>query len=370
MYREMIFLRKVRILSLLLSIGLLLALCNPVLASGGEAQPSEIMVSAPPTMTTETAETENEGDSFVGSIFTNRASIAEMFQEMFTTTITNFFSGIVNNAFDFVTEYMTSYLTGVFHAENWVNSGTSTILTAQTINDAYTFIYVFACALVALKFIFKGFQIYILWRNGDADSSPREMLVGVAEAAVVMVAFPWAYERGVDVCLYLANGILGQLGLAEETIDVGAVAGKLSPIRATADHLIILAFLLVYVVLVFIIWIRLMKLGFELLVMRLGIPLAALGLIDSDMALFKNYIQVFFKVALTVIIQVALMLLSFRVVVIDTVKNVFPAIALITTAMGAPALLQQFLAPQSPGNGMQKVYTLAMIGQATKRLFV
>lgn len=300
------------------------------------------------------------GGGLIGS-FLSGQSLQDIFKTLFITTINYFLSGIVNNAFKLVDRLMLNFLSGVFHAENFVNPGETTVLTLDMLRNIYAFLYAFTCGLVTLKFLFKGFQIYILWRNGDADASPRDMVTGVAEAAVVMVAFPYLYERAVDVCSYLADGIMGRMGMAKELS--GGLSGVVTFLAEDAGGLLLtVVFALIFIICVFILWIKLMVQGLELLVMRLGLPLATLGLIDSDMALFKNYMQIFIKTALTVIIQVALMSISFRVIMTFQFLNVFAAIALISTALSTPRLMQQFLAPQGAGGGaMQKAHSAAMV---------
>lgn len=330
---------------------------------------------APSEESSEAGTPEEQGGG-ARSALLSRESLLEIFKSLFTSTINDFLAGIVNAAIGFVDGLMFDFLTGVFHAENFGNYGDSTVLTAQSLRDVYTFIYAFACALVTLKFIFKGFQIYVLWRNGDADASPRDMAVGTAEAAVVMVAFPWLYERAVDVCIYFAGGVMGRLGVA-------AFSGRFAGLNPALDVALTgkpdiksmfpltLFFALIFFGLLFVLWIKLMRQGLELLVMRLGVPLATLGLIDSDMALFKNYFQTLIKTGLTVIVQVTLMSLAFRVIVTFEILNWLAAIALIATAHSTPRLMQQFLAPQAQGGGgIQKAYTAAMIARTAKMLFV
>ena len=97
--------------------------------------------------------------------------------------------------------------------------------------------------------------------------------------------------------------------------------------------------------------------------------LATIGLIDSDATLFKNYIQVFFKTGFTVIIQVTLMSLAFRVAATFHILNLCAAIALMVTALSSPKLLQQFLVPSGGGGGLsQKIYSVSMVARSAKML--
>ncbi len=354
--------KPVSFLSLLLCLLMCLSLCLTVTvaaAGTGTETSAEVTVEE---------ENDDDGGGFLSALL-DPAQLIETFKTLFTTTINDWLSGIVNSAFALIDGLMIDLLSGTFHVEYLINSGSNTVLSTDMLHNVYTFLYVLACSLVALKFLFKGFQIYILWRNGDADSSPRDMLTGVAEAAFVMVSFPYLYDKCVDVVVWAAQEIMGRLGIMQYS---GGLAGIITAtILDWGELFITLAFALLFFVFVLILWIKMVAQGFELLVLRMGVPVATLGLIDSDMALFKNYMQVFIKTGITVVIQVCLMSLSFRVLGTFRFFNLLAAIALVIAALSTPKLLQQFLVPQGGGGGVaQKAYSVAMVTRAAKMLFV
>ena len=292
--------------------------------------------------------------------------VVDLLGERVEASMNNRTAEIINDIFLLVDSLMLSLLDCVFAAENLVSTNGTSILTTDMLNNVYGFLYTVSSSLVAFKFIRKGFQIYILWRDGDPDSSPADMLKGVGEAVVYTVAFPFLYEKCVDIIKFLATGIMGRLGVSEDPTLFGNTSGE----QVAASGLLSLIFIIVFFIMVFILWIKLMKQGFELLIMRIGFPLATQGLIDSDKALFKNYLQVFIKVALTTVVQVTLMSLAFRVIATMQILNVFAAIAIMATANGTPKLLQQFLLPQGNGGGLQKAQSVAMIARTAKMLFM
>lgn len=197
------------------------------------------------------------------------------------TMLINEFLSILNNL-------LTNILSGMLRTETLIDGD---VLTATTITDIYQFIYMVAVALIGLKVLFKGWQIYILWRDGDADTSPMDMLVGSAQAVCVIMAFPLLYEYMADITQFFAEGIIGEIGYFEGADLNDGVEAFLGIATGLVDILL----LLVYLVLLLVLWIILLKRGFELLILRLGIPMACLGLIDSDMGLFKNYMLILYK---------------------------------------------------------------------------
>lgn len=311
-------------------------------------------------------EVEEDSGSLSLSFGLGGINLLETFSSLFSDTIQNFLSNVVNEAFELVDSLMLNLLDTAFHAENLIYSGVTTLMTPGMLQDLYTFLYAFVCGIVVLKFMMKGFQIYILWRDGDAEVSPGGMLVGLAQASVAMLSFPFLYDKGVDIFMYLADGVMGRLGVSNSSLMSVDWLTSLSTVG-----FIFVLFSIIFFVLVFVLWIMLLRQGFELLILRLGFPFATLGLIDSDAALFKNYLQVFFKYAFTVIIQVSLMSLSFRVIATLQLVNLLAAIALMCTAMSTPRLLQQFLLPSGGGGGLaQKAYSTSMAVRAAKMLFM
>ena len=132
----------------------------------------------------------------------------ESLLDIFSKTINGWFGNLVTSAFEKFDELMVGLLTGVFHFEDLIASAATTVLTKESIRSVYIFIYLLIISLIVLKFMFKGFQIYILWRDGDADASPRDMLVGAIESGAVTVCFPYLYEKATNVFIYIAEGIM------------------------------------------------------------------------------------------------------------------------------------------------------------------
>lgn len=258
-----------------------------------------------------------------------------------------FISDFINEAIAWFSEMLSGALANMLHVERLMaeNGGA---LTAGNISDMYKYIYTVALSLVILKFLFKGFSIYILWRDGDADSSPQTMLVGAAQAVIVAVAFPTLYDIMASVTLTFASTLMGYIGIGE------AKLGMLTALHYASGGIIELSFILVYLVMYAFMYIKLLSRGFELLILRLGVPFACMGLIDSDSGIFKSYMQIFYKSMFTSVIQVSLLSLSVAVVVSG---HIIIGVAIITTAFATPVIMQQILIPVGRGGGVtQKIY--------------
>lgn len=238
---------------------------------------------------------------------------------------------------------------------------TSGLLTVTVVEKVYQYIYTFAIALVVLKFLFKGFQIYVLWRDGDADSSPQDMLVGAVQATVVIVVFPFLYEIMADITMEFTRGILSLLSVSPDS-EIGITMGINLLTLGLAELIIEIIYLILFAVL----YVKLIQRGFELLILRLGVPFACLGLIDSDFGIWKSYMQIFYKTLFTSAIQIVLLSLSMPVVELG---HPIIGIAIISTAFAAPNILQQFMVPTGRGGGLtNKIYTGTMAVRAIRGL--
>ncbi len=331
------------------------------------------------------------------------------------------------------------------------------IVSAALVSDLFHLLYDVACVLMLLKFLWKGFQIYVLWRDGDSDVSPHNMLIGILLAIVLCAAFPTLYDMAADITVSVGKSIV-------QVIDpTGAIPGmsgdlesdaqrayqrlmeqldanqdeKLTyrewfPIMDTNDdgelsddellpyfdedgngyldnnertryqvsfqnnhegisfndfkqwyieeHTVDfderisnmswleILFLYIYAGAHIIMWIRLMGRGFEMLFMRVGFPLAAIGLIDSDGGVFKSYTQLMFRQMLTSIFQVAALRLSLLFLPNLSFTGLLLSIAILLAAFRTPKLLQQIMTPQGGGSGFgAKVYQGAMVLRMLKK---
>ncbi len=258
-----------------------------------------------------------------------------------------FITDFINAAIAWFSDMLSGALAHMLHIERLMaeNGGA---LTAGDLTNMYNYIYLMALSLITLKFLFKGFSIYILWRDGDADSSPQTMLIGAAQAVVVAVAFPTLYDIMASVTLTFASSLMGYIGIGE------AKLGMLATLHYASNGIIEVVFVLVYLVMYAFMYIKLLSRGFELLVVRLGVPFACTGLIDSDSGIFKSYMQILWKAMFTSVVQIVLLSFSASIVVSG---HVIIGIAAITAAFATPAMMQQILLAAGRGGGVtQKVY--------------
>ena len=100
--------------------------------------------------------------------------------------------------------------------------------------------------------------------------------------------------------------------------------------------------------------------------MRMGIPFASIGLLNSDEGVFPEYIRGFLMTAFTLIVQLCMMNLSILVI---TNGHLIYAIAIAIIAVNTPMLLGKYMVKSngsvinSAGNTMRNLRALLPRGR-------
>lgn len=228
---------------------------------------------------------------------------------------------------------------------------------------AYNILFAMGIALIVLKLIKKGAMTYIAWADGDPDSSPVQLAQNFVYALAIAIIFPWLYTIISDVTMEVMDDLLAALNISTgDNIsgifgDINVDSGLFHPV-ATLIHFIMLLLL----------YIQFIKRGLEMLILRLGIPIACTGLLDSNQGMFAPWMKKFFQSAATVVIQVCLGKLG---VALAANNHYIWSYAALSTALGMPKFLQEFMIPAGGGgNVMGTVYHVTQLAQTVKRLIM
>lgn len=352
---------------------------------------------------------------------------------------------LIADMISWVTDMSSRLLETSLKVENamWISDNP---LTQELISSIYQYIYGAVLTLVALKFIWKGFQVYILWRDGDSEVSPHNLLMGACLAIVISLAFPTIYNVGVSATVDIGNGIIdtineywigrpdvysydnteeataiwnewfaqfdadgdGELGTGEHKefyqwatqedllgalqddfpeyflhdyssvwkhLSIKTIVEALDEtskelLDTSLEHLNLAGVLalLIYFILYVVLYIQLLGRGVEMLFLRWGLPIASIGLVNSDGGVFPSYVQLILRQLATSILQVSAMYLSFYIAMDFGLGHVLMGLAVIGVALKGPALMAQIIAPQKQGGGLgPKLHTVLMLRQLLHR---
>jgi hypothetical protein len=177
-----------------------------------------------------------------------------------------------------------------FYAESYM---TTSLASSAPIDFTALFnlFFGFGVSLIVLKFLKKGFDVYIGWHDGDPDADPLSLVIGFLRALAIAVCFPILYDTLISVTESMINqtiGFINDLVNQQSIIDQIVNIISNSIFQAIAGLIVVIVYL--------ILWVQFMMRGIEMMVMRIGLPIVCTGLIDSDKGIFAPYFkEVFLK---------------------------------------------------------------------------
>ena len=274
--------------------------------------------------------------------------------DIFNTGISGFFSFLLNSFLSIIDFRLEDIVNVSFHSEEYMASDLG-----MNFGSLFTMINAFGFYLIVLKFLIKGFNVYILWTEGDADMDPFMLATGFFKAIIVAVSFDTLYTYMVSIAMDITTNVLNSINNVD--LSSSTIIGATQNLSAVSFGFNILA--IVYFVCYIILWLGFIKRGLELFVLRLGISFACTGLMDSDGGVFKPYMKKFFQELFTIMIQVVMFKMSVALMIN---AHVFFGIAAIAMALKAPQFLQEFIMAYGGGQGVstkvtQTAYTAKML---------
>lgn len=224
----------------------------------------------------------------------------------------------------------------------------------------FNILFGFGVSLIVLKFLKKGFETYILWSDGDADEEPLSLLTNFFKALAVAVCFPTLYQWMADIVEDMTNQLLTAIGVTTNYGWQAWVNG------ISTMGLVTAIFGLIFIICYFMLYFQFLMRGLEIFILRVGVPLACVGLLDNDKGVFKAYLNKFFQSMLAVVVQIVLAKLGVGLMLN---MHVFWGLACMMLAIRTPRFLQDFLITTGGGGGgvINNVYhSVRLVGMAQK----
>jgi hypothetical protein len=261
---------------------------------------------------------------------------------------------LLNGAIAYIDGLLEGIVSLALNAENYMYNVAGTSLVTTLTNVMFGF----GVSLIILKFVKKGFDTYVLWNGSDAEEEPYFLVINFVKALAVAICFPIIYSWMAAIVTDMSEQIISAVGDATSYSWAAWVTGISSLGIVTA------IFGLVFVICYFMLYFQFLMRGLEMLILRVGIPIACIGLLDNDSGVFKNYIATFFKSMLSVVVQIALAKLGVGLMLN---MHVFWGVACMMLALKTPKFLAEFVIPTGGGGGgtINNVYhSVRLIGMA------
>ena len=246
--------------------------------------------------------------------------------------LTGLITSIIGGADNVINSAFNGLIDMCFNAENYISSNFGNIVV--DFSGLKALVLSLALSLIVLKFLKKGFDMYVLWTDGEADTPPLTYIVYFIRSIVVAISFSVLYDWIIQIAKSFGDSILNTMNIADNISLTTIIANMATSGLFTA----IVA--LIALILLFVLYIQFLMRAVEMFVLKLGFPLACVGLVNPDGGIFKSYSEKLFKAVLTVLVQI--ILCKIAIILIINVKLLF-AIASIIMAIKTPKFLQEFM---------------------------
>ena len=264
---------------------------------------------------------------------------------------------VLNGAVTFIDSMLADLVPMTLHADQYMTAAGG----GSMVDVLFEILLGFGVSLIILKFLKKGFECYVMWTDGDPDSEPIQLIIRFVQAIAVAVCFPVMYGWLADITEKLTNQLITAIG-ASTNYDWQAWVNGLS-----SAGLVTAIFGLVFVICYFILYFQFLMRGVEIMILRIGLPLACTGLLDNDMGVFKTHLTKFFQSTVAVMVQISLCKLGVGMMMnVGINLNVFWGIACLVLAIKTPRFLSEFMVPTGGGGGMvNNIYhSVRLVGMA------
>lgn len=226
---------------------------------------------------------------------------------------------LLNGAIIFIDEFLEALVPVALYADRYIDTSSG-----LNIGDVlFDVLLGFGISLIILVFLKKGFECYIMWTDGDPDTEPINLIIRFIEAIGAATSADW------------------------KTWVVGITSGGIT----TA------IFGLIFIICYFILYFQFLMRGLELMILRAGMPLACIGLLENNKGVFAEYSKMFFKAMLTVMIQICLCKLGVGLMLnLGINMNIFWGIACLVLAIKTPSFISQFIVSGGASGAINNVY--------------
>lgn len=264
---------------------------------------------------------------------------------------------LLNGAIAYIDTLLTNIVPLTLYADQYM----TTLAGVNIVEELFNILFGFGVSLIILKFLKKGFETYVLWTDGDADEEPISLLTNFFKAMAVAICFPTIYGWLGQIVEEMTNQLLAAIG-ASTSYDWAAWTSGISSLG-----LVTAIFGLVFIICYFILYFQFLMRGLEIMILRIGVPLACVGLLDNDKGVFKAYSQKFIQSTLAVVVQICLAKLGVGLMLN---MHIFWGVACMILAIKTPKFLGDFVLTTGGGGGgaVNNVYHTVRLAQMAKNI--
>lgn len=217
------------------------------------------------------------------------------------------------------------------------------------------FIKSIAMSVIILYALWYGFKVYILWKDGNPEENPKEMGIRFISAMSIIMC----YDEVLSIVSALISEIINKIMEIGSGISGGSI-GSYFGAGLSVISIIGIIFSIIYWFQYWKMMFSTIKMGIELFILRLGVPLACINIVHPQGSTWNAYVLTFIKNYVGICLNVLLMQIGTKIFD-STAGGFFCAVwasAFLSLANGSKDLLNQFIVSSSNGINGQQVFNM------------
>lgn len=218
-------------------------------------------------------------------------------------------------------------------------------------------------SVIILYLLWYGFKVYILWKDGNPEENPKELLIRFA----IAIAYMMTYEELINIVNTLVSSIIKNL------LSIGNNIGNSNIFERNEQGIsvgiiVTIIFAIVYFFQYWKMMFGTIKMGIELYVLRIGTPLACINIVQPNGNTWNNYITTFIKDYLGICLNVMLMVIGTKIYDSGSggIFSTLWASAFLSLANGSKDLLNQFIVSSSNNMNAHSIGSVLNYGNQVK----
>lgn len=223
----------------------------------------------------------------------------------------------------------------------------------------YSGIACFSLGLVLVLYLKKGFEIYVLGIDGDSTLDPMVQVISLGKIIFIIASFNTIFDMAVDIMVLLTTKLFPQATASDIVLENLLHLTTPSIITIILDTIALITFLR----LVF----SFVKRSLELFILRIGVPLAALGLLSSNHGVWDMYVKKIIQEMISVSLQSFLLFLGLKIINMNLLATI-TGLVVMGTALRLPQFLSELLVMPAQSNGFGRLHSGLMMINSIKGL--
>lgn len=204
-----------------------------------------------------------------------------------------------------------------------------------------------ALSLIMLMALYKGFMTYIMWKDGNPEENPLEIIFRYMFSIAMLFSFNELFAIAASIIGSLNNGFNISSGSVNLT---GGLINIIANFN-TGQQILTIVLLIKFLKTLYNAIITVITKGIEIMILRLGFPFACVSAITPQASGFHNYIVSIARGMFSIVVMSVFIGLSTKIISGSfTFSNIFWAIAVLEVANNGGSIINSII---STGGGTQ-----------------